>query len=196
MKNIKYIFKNLKISLLEETFKFELLLDRFGFSKYKDLIEEGRPLTLLATVTKSSFISINKYSLLNNLMPENIINYVINFFRPVSVEGYLDDLIGQQLFIHFLLISVVFGLILILSVYIFINIFIHNKDYILKRFNNKFILLYIKYQLVLAKISMFLLPLLLMFGLLELLVGLHFLITHPIPFEKLPIDLHTYIDKK
>ena len=100
------------------------------------------------------------------------------------------------LFIHFLLISVVFGLILILSVYIFINIFIHNKDYILKRFNNKFILLYIKYQLVLAKISMFLLPLLLMFGLLELLVGLHFLITHPIPFEKLPIDLHTYINKK
>ena len=151
-------------------------------------------------VSISSLLPTDPFSSINQLLDkfnfDSILSYILAIFRPVAVEGHLDDLIGQQLFIHFLLISVVFGLILILSVYIFINIFIHNKDYILKRFNNKFILLYIKYQLVLAKISMFLLPLLLMFGLLELLVGLHFLITHPIPFEKLPIDLHTYIDKK
>ena len=35
-----------------------------------------------------------------------------------------------------------------------------------------------------------------MFGLIEIVVGLHFLITHPIPWEELPIDLHTYIKKK
>jgi len=33
-----------------------------------------------------------------------------------------------------------------------------------------------------------------MFGLIELMVGLYFIITHPIPFEKLDIDLHIFIN--
>ena len=71
----------------------------------------------------------------------------------------------------------------------------HNKDFILKRSNNRFVLLYVKYQLFLSKLSLFFLPLLLMFGLIELFVGLYFLITHPIPYECLPVDLHTYLKK-
>lgn len=86
---------------------------------------------------------------------------------------------------------------MLLLVYIFINIFLQNKDFILSKFNNKYIRFYIKYQIILGKISLFLLPLpskrILLFGLLELLVGIHYLITHPIGWEGLPIDLHTYI---
>jgi hypothetical protein len=135
-------------------------------------------------------------TVLEKLNFDTLSGYVLNLFRPVPVEGYLDDLIGQQLFLHFLLIIIVIGLILLLSVYIFIQIMVNNKEFILKRFNNRFILFYLKYQLILSKISLFVLPLLIMFGLIELFVILHYIITHPIPFEKLPIDLHTYINKK
>ena len=72
---------------------------------------------------------------------------------------------------------------------------INNKDYIMKKFNNKFVLFYFKYQVILAKISSILLPLIIMLALIELFVGLYFLITHPIPYDKLDIDLHKYISK-
>jgi len=72
---------------------------------------------------------------------------------------------------------------------------VNNKDFIIKRFKNRFVLFFIKYQLFLSKISLFVLPLLIMVGLIELFVGLYFIITHPIPYDKLYIDLHTYITK-
>lgn len=57
----------------------------------------------------------------------------------------------------------------------------NNKEFIIKRFKNKFILFYIKYKIILAKISLFVFPLLNLFGLIEIFVGLHYLITHPVP---------------
>ena len=72
---------------------------------------------------------------------------------------------------------------------------VNNIDFITKRFNNRFILYYLKYQLFLSKLSLFILPLFIMFGLIELFVGLYFIITHPIPYENLGIDLHTYLKK-
>ena len=77
-----------------------------------------------------------------------------------------------------------------------VNIFLQNKDFILNRFKNKYIRFFIKYQIFLGKLSIFTLPLLMLFGLLELVVMLHYLITHPIPLELLPIDLHTYLSSK
>jgi hypothetical protein len=124
---------------------------------------------------------------------DQIINFFLRAFKPVTVEGYLDDLLGQQLFIYFLLLLIVVGLIILLLVYMFINIFLHNKEFILNKFNNRFIRFMIKYQVILGKISLYVLPFYLLFGLIELLVGLHYLITHPIGWEGLPIDLHTYI---
>ena len=70
-----------------------------------------------------------------------------------------------------------------------------NKEYIIKHFKNRYVLLYIKYQILLSKISLFVLPFILMLGLIELFIGLYFIITHPIPYDKLPIDLHIYITK-
>lgn len=148
-------------------------------------------------VSAEKFKSItNSFQSTDNLIaPDNLFTYILSFFRPVPVEGYLDDLIGQQLFIHFLLLAVVIGLILLFSVLIFIQIMVKNKDFITKHFKNKFILLFIKYQLFLSKISLFALPLLIMIGLLELFVGVYFIITHPIPYDKIPFDLHIYISK-
>ena len=45
----------------------------------------------------------------------------------------------------------------------------NHKEFITKKFNNKFIKLYIKYQIILANISLFLLPALIFLGLIELL---------------------------
>ena len=141
--------------------------------------------------------NLNDLNFLKDMDIDKIINFCLKPFKPVNVEGYLDDLLGQQLFIYFLLLLIVLSLIVLLLVYIFINIFLQNKDFILSKFNNKYIRFYIKYQIILGKISLFLLPLpskrILLFGLLELLVGIHYLITHPIGWEGLPIDLHTYI---
>ena len=120
---------------------------------------------------------------------------LLNFFRPNEVEGYLDDLIGQQLLIQILLLVVVISLILLFSVYLFTQVMLNNREFILKKFNNKFIKFYIKYHLILARISSFVLPALIMFGLIELLVGTIFILTNPIPYEKIPIDLHIYIKK-
>ena len=96
-------------------------------------------------VSAEKFKSItNSFQSTDNLIaPDNLFTYILSFFRPVPVEGYLDDLIGQQLFIHFLLLAVVIGLILLFSVLIFIQIMVKNKDFITKHFKNKFILLYI-----------------------------------------------------
>lgn len=119
----------------------------------------------------------------------------MGLFKPVGVEGYFDDLVGQQLFITFLLISVVIGIIVLFTIYFLIQTMYNNKEFITKRFDNRIIRLYIKYQIILSKISLFVLPILIFVGLIELFVGLHFLLTHPIPFELLPIDLHTYLKK-
>jgi hypothetical protein len=132
-------------------------------------------------------------NLIPNQLGDSLFSNILDLFRPAEITGYLDDLIGQQLFILFLLFIIVISLIILLTIYIFIQIMINNKEFLLNKFNNKFILFFIKYQLILGKISSFVLPLLIMFGLFELLIGLYFLITHPIPFEKLDIDLHIFL---
>ena len=64
--------------------------------------------------------------------------------RSVPVEGNLDDLIGQQIIIHIILLVLVFSLILLFIFFIINNIFILNKDKIINRFDNKFIKFYLK----------------------------------------------------
>lgn len=79
------------------------------------------------------------------------LHFFLQIFRPVPVEGFLDDLIGQQLFIQMLLLAVVIGLIIIFSVYIFILIMVNNKDFISKQFKNKFILFFYKISTIFIK---------------------------------------------
>jgi hypothetical protein len=142
----------------------------------------------------SSFVSDG--NILPDISFDGIINFFLQIFNNNPVEGYLDDLIARQLFIYCLLLLVVISLIILLFVYMVVNIFLQNKDFILNRFKNKYIRFFIKYQIFLGKLSIFTLPLLMLFGLLELVVMLHYLITHPIPLELLPIDLHTYLSSK
>ena len=153
--------------------------------------------TVISESTKnaSSYLPLSNKNndgfIFDGIIPENI----LELFRPVQIEGYLDDLIGQQLFIHFLLLIIVFSLIILFSLYLFTQVLLGNKEFLLKKFNNRFIKFYIKYQLILAKISSIILPVFIMLGLIELFVGVLYIILHPIPFENLPIDLHIFIEK-
>ena len=110
----------------------------------------------------NTFLPIDK--IVSNLNLENILNYGLNFIRPISVEGYLDDLLGQQLFIHFLLLIIVISLIILFSLYLIIQTVANNKELILKRFQNRFIIMYFKYQIFLSKISLIVIPCLIILG--------------------------------
>ena len=97
--------------------------------------------------------------------------------------------------IQILVLSVVLGVIILFCILFIIQLMYNNKEFIVKRFNNRFILFYIKYQIILARISLFIFSLVILFGLIELFVGLYYLITQPVPYEDLGIDLHTYVKK-
>ena len=143
----------------------------------------------------------------NKILPDNstefldklldrLFDTIISILKPVNVEGYLDDLIGQRILIHIILFILVISLILLFLFYLFNNIIVLNRDKILSKFNNKYILYFIKYQLLLAKFSTIYAPILIIIGLLVLSHGLYFLIVNQIPYEYLDIDLHTYVSSK
>nr|WVH37936.1 hypothetical protein [Dichomitus squalens] len=128
-------------------------------------------------------------------IPESIVQFFMDFFRPQIVEGYLDDLIGQQYFIQLLLFVVSILLLLSFVLLTFHYLVYSNRDFILNKFNNNFIKLYFKYQLFFSRINIYVLPIVLLVGLTESVVVNYYLITHPIPYDLIPQDLHIYIKK-
>ncbi len=118
------------------------------------------------------------------------------FFKNAPVQGHLDDLIGQQILIYFIILFISVLLIILVTVYILNVWLLFNKDKILNKFNNKYVVFYIKYQAFLVKVSLIYLPIFIFMGLFTITHAMFFLITHQIPFEQLNIDLHTYVSFK
>ena len=85
---------------------------------------------LLTLYSKSSNlnISIAILILLFCNITSNIFDFINNqmyltlnrFFNTMPVEGYLDDLLGQQLFIHLLLLVVVMSTIVLFLIFLFV----------------------------------------------------------------------------
>lgn len=145
----------------------------------------------------NNFISSGSDDMIFKLL-DSFIGSVISFFKPAPVSGYLDDLLGQQIVIEFILLFTTISLLLLLVAYIVNNLLLFNKDYLIKRFGqtNKFIKFYLKYEFISIKFPLFISPIFMFMGFYILIHGLHFLITHQIPFETLGIDLHTLIKPK
>jgi hypothetical protein len=133
------------------------------------------------------------FSLFITRLSDLIFKETMQLLQPVYVEGFFDDLIGQRMFVEVLLLILAISLVLLFIVFIFNVIFLLNKDWIIKKFNNKFISLYIKYQSFLSKITLVYVPILIFIGLFTLCQGLHWLIINQIPYESLEIDLHKYV---
>nr|YP_009463055.1 hypothetical protein [Pleurotus platypus]AUW35298.1 hypothetical protein [Pleurotus platypus] len=130
------------------------------------------------------------------MIMEKYIQLVFTVFKPASFEGYLDDLLGQQLLIHLLLLMSILGVLIFFSIFIFLLIFNSKKEYLLSKFNNKYLQFYIKYQYLLLKFSLIWMPVVIFIGLVQILVMTIFLITHTIPIEAFPVDPHMYILSK
>lgn len=71
----------------------------------------------------------------------------------------------------------------------------NNKEIITRKFNNRFIRFYLRYLVLLAKISLLLLPFTYFVRFNRGFCGLFGFFTQPIPFEVLYIDLHTFVNK-
>nr|AYM32774.1 hypothetical protein DXG00_000016 [Termitomyces sp.] len=122
-----------------------------------------------------------------------IFKETMQLLKPVQIQGFFDDLIGQRMFIEIILFITTICLILLFIIFIFNLIFLLNKDKIIKKFNNKFIRFYIKYQTALSWITLLYVPIFIFMGLFTLFNGILWLITHQIPYESLGIDLHQFI---
>ena len=133
------------------------------------------------------------FSAIINKLIETMFKETMQLLEPVYVQGYLDDIIGQRMFIEVNLFILTIFIILLFIVFIFNLIFILNKDKIIKKLNNKFITFYVKYQAITSKLTLIILPLFIFTGFFTLIHGLHWLITHPIPYNSLDVDLHQYI---
>jgi len=79
---------------------------------------------------------------------ENLFEQIMPLFQPGIVQGHFDDLVGQRMFIQFLLLLICFFLLVLFLVFIFNIILILNKDRILGYFKNKYILLFLKLEFI------------------------------------------------
>ena len=72
-----------------------------------------------------------------------------------------------------------------------------NKDLIIKHLGkNKLVLFYLKYQVISIKISLFVFPFFILLGIITLIQSSFYMLTHPIPYEVLDVNLHVYVDSK
>lgn len=117
----------------------------------------------------------------------------VQLFKLVPVQGFLDDLIGQRMFVEVILLISVISIILLFIFFLLNLVFLLNKDRIIKKFDNKFITLYMKYQGFLSRLSLIYSPIFIFIGLFTLFHGLHWLVTNQIPYESLDIDLHQFV---
>jgi hypothetical protein len=151
--------------------------------------------SIVNEVKPNGFVPSSNFDLseIINKLIDLIFKETMQILQPAHVQGFLDDLIGQRMFIEAVLLIMCISTILLFIVFIFNIIFLLNKDKIIKKFDNKFITFYIKYQAFFSRLSLIYIPILIFTGLLSLCHGLHWLTTHQIPYESLDIDLHQFI---
>ena len=147
---------------------------------------------------KKNFLPSSNFDisdLINNLI-DTIFKETMQLLKPVHVQGFFDDLIGQRMFVETILFILCISIVLLFIVFIFNLIFLLNKDKIINKFNNKIISFYVKYHAFLSKITLFYIPIFIFIGLFTLCHGLHWLITNQIPYESLDVDLHKFISTR
>jgi len=145
--------------------------------------------------TGNSFVpfSNSDFSDFINKLIDLIFKETMQLLKPVQVEGFFDDLIGQRMFVELILFILCISIVLLFIFFIFNLIFLLNKDKIIKKFDNKFLTFYIKYQAFLSKIALFYIPIFIFMGLFTLIKGLYWLVVNQIPYECLGVDLHKFI---
>lgn len=107
-------------------------------------------------------------------------DFIREFLTPVQHSIPLETLINIHTLLHLSLLLIVFSLI-ILTFYFYINLFIlFNRDYLLNKVTNKYVLMYVKFVLFRTRIDILLLGILTLALILFIFYILHYLIIHPI----------------
>jgi hypothetical protein len=159
-------------------------------SKVTNVVKE-----ITGTGTGNSYLpfSNSDFSDFVNKLIDLIFKETIQILKPVQVQGFFDDLIGQRMFVEIILFILCISIILLFIFFIFNLIFLLNKEKLINKFDNKFITFYIKYQAFLSKITLFYVPIFIFTGLFTLTKGLYWLVVNQIPYECLDVDLHKFI---
>ena len=100
--------------------------------------------------------------------------------EPKPTDLPFDVLVNQHLAIIYLLFFIVVGILLLTIVFTITCCLYYYRDYFLKNFTNYYVNLYIRYQILLAKIFFIIYPILFTLSMLVLLHGLYYLAIHPI----------------
>lgn len=173
-------------------------LEQADQAKIKSMVEEITKL-MNEKGSSSNFVSSSNNgnsNLVSNFM-DSILDRFSSFFTPSPVSGFLDDLIGQQIVLQFVILFASVSLLLLVIAYFINNLLLLNKDFIIKHLGkNKLVVFYLKYQVISIKISLFVLPLFIFLGLMTLIQSSYYMITHPVPYEILDVNLHVYVDSK
>jgi len=156
-------------------------------------VDNSKVENILKEVSDNKFLPSSDFSDFIDKFINLIFKETMQVLKPVPVQGFFDDLIGQRMFIDIILFILCICVILLFIIFIFNLIFLLNKDKIIKKFDNKFITFYVKYQTVLSWITLFYIPIFIITGLFTLCHGLHWLVTNQIPYDSLGIDLHQFI---
>jgi hypothetical protein len=107
-------------------------------------------------------------------------DFIRNFFSPIEHSIPLETLINLHQVMHFGLFVLTFFLI-VFTFYCLINIIIlYNKDYLLNKVKNKYILMYVKYIIFKSKVDLIILGFFIFSNLFFILYILHYLIVRPI----------------
>lgn len=122
----------------------------------------------------NSLLPSSDSSFMESLMQlyENLFRFFFQCFNPVHVQGHFDDLVGQRMFIEFLLLTSCFCVVILFIIFIFNLIFVLNKDRILNNFKNKYVLFLIRYELLVSKITLVVIPFFILVGLYTIGTGL------------------------
>jgi hypothetical protein len=127
----------------------------------------------------SNFNGLDDVSNMNSYI-KSIINYIISFLSPVSVD-YSNALLSEQHHgIAILLFILCLCIIVLFIAFTFNVLILLFREKIMGYFTNKYILAYLNLNVRILFIEVFILSATILFFLINLTSGLHFLATHPI----------------
>lgn len=146
-----------------------------------DVSRDKETIDMINNISKK-FIPDNLNELYNNLL-NNIINVFKNILEPVSVS-YSNELLSDQIYGISILLFILSILIIILFLSFILNILLLiYSDKILSYFTNKYIRWYIIFNKKIIGIEVFLLSFTLLYSMIYMSYGIHFIATHPIQFN-------------
>jgi hypothetical protein len=120
----------------------------------------------------------------SNFMDDSSSNLFRDLLSPVDHSLPLETLINIHTLFNLILFLMTIALIILFFNFI-INLFIiFNKEYLLIKVNNKYLLMYIKYVIFKYKIDIFIIGLIILVTLFFFCFALHYLVVHPIDINK------------